>query len=114
MPRHVKSGLRAVLGSSIRKGIMNNSLDVLFLVGDDTTHPQQIADLEHLGFQIHRYTELAELFTHVAQHAVSLIVLTGSLPKIHIAAAHLRAMSHTLGNVGTRRAAGTGIGVSSG
>ncbi|MBO1113995.1 response regulator transcription factor [Bordetella petrii] len=76
---------------------MNNSLDVLFLVGDDTTHPQQIADLEHLGFQIHRYTELAELYTHVAQHPVSLIVLTGSLPKIHIAAAQLRAMRHTLG-----------------
>ncbi len=77
---------------------MNNSLDVLFLVGEDTTHPQQIADLEHLGFQIHRYTELAELYTHVAQHgSVSLIVLTGSLPKIHIAAAQLRAMRHTLG-----------------
>ena len=76
---------------------MNRSLDVLFLIGDDTAHPQQIADLSHLGFQVHRYTELAELYTHVSQRAVSLIVLTGSLPKIHIAAAQLRAMRHTLG-----------------
>src|SRR3546814_14393545 len=103
MPRHVKNGLRAVLGSSIRKGIMNNSLDVLFLVGDDTTHPQQIADLEHLGFQIHRYTELAELYTHVAQHAVSLIVLTGSLPQINNPAAQFPAMPHPPGQQEERR-----------
>ncbi|WP_407848481.1 response regulator transcription factor [Bordetella petrii] len=76
---------------------MNRTLDVLFLAGDDTAHPQQIADLSHLGFQVHRYAELADLYTHVARHAVSLIVLTGSLPKIHIAAAQLRAMRQTLG-----------------
>jgi len=76
---------------------MNRSLDVLFLTGDDTVHSQQIADLSHLGFQVHRYTDLAGLYTHVSWHPVSLIVLTGSLPKIHIAAAQLRAMRHTLG-----------------
>jgi len=76
---------------------MNRSLDVLFLTGDDTAHPQQIADLSHLGFQVHRYADLAGLYTHVSRHAVLLIVLTGSLPKIHIAAAQLRAMRHTLG-----------------
>lgn len=76
---------------------MNRSLDVLFLTGDDTAHPQQISDLSHLGFRVHCYTELAELYAHVSRHAVSLIVLTGSLPRIHIAAAQLRAMRNSLG-----------------
>ncbi|MCD0505987.1 response regulator transcription factor [Bordetella petrii] len=76
---------------------MNRSLDVLFLTGDDTAHPQQIADLSHLGFQVHRYAELADLYTHVSRHPVPLVVLTGTLPKIHLAAAQLRAMRQTLG-----------------
>lgn len=87
----------AAFCSFIRKGIMNKSLDVLFLAGDDSAQPPQIADLIQLGYKVHRYTELAELYTHVSRHAVSLIALTGALPKIHIATAQLRAMRNALG-----------------
>lgn len=76
---------------------MNKLLDVLFLTDDDAAYASSIADLAQLGFNVRRYAELADLYAHVSQLAVSLIVLTGALPKIHLATAQLRAMRHTLG-----------------
>jgi len=76
---------------------MNKPLDVLLLTQDDATHSQQRSDLEHLGFQVHHYTDLAGLYAHVSQYSVPLIVLTGTLSRVHIATAQLRAMRPALG-----------------
>lgn len=78
---------------------MNTSPDVLFLTGDDTAYPQQITELSRLGFQIHRYSGLSELYLHLSQQAIPLVVLAGPLAIIDIAAAQLRVMRPGIGIV---------------
>lgn len=78
---------------------MNTSPDVLFLTGDDTACPQQASELSRLGFHVHCYTGLSDLYAHLAQQPAPLVVLTGSLAIIDIAAAQLRAMHSTIGIV---------------
>jgi len=78
---------------------MNTSPDVLFLTGDDTAYPQQITELSRLGFQIHRYSGLSELYLHLSQQTIPLVVLSGPLALIDIAAAQLRVMRPTIGIV---------------
>ena len=78
---------------------MNTSPDVLFLTGDDTAYPQQINELSRLGFQVHRYAGLSELYLHLSQQTIPLVVLAGPLPIIDIAAAQLRVMRPTIGIV---------------
>src|SRR5690606_38950003 len=82
-----------------RPEIMNKLLDVLLLTDDDAPYASSMADLARLGFNVRRYAELADLYAHVSQRAVSLIVLTGGLPKIRLATAQLRAMRQSLGIV---------------
>ncbi|MVW78009.1 winged helix-turn-helix domain-containing protein [Bordetella sp. 02P26C-1] len=77
---------------------MNTSPDVLFLTGDDPA-VSQITELTHLGFKVHHYGELAQLYEHLSQHAVPLVVLTGGLSLIDIAAAQLRVMLPAVGIV---------------
>lgn len=78
---------------------MNTTPDVLFLTGDDTAYPVQISELAHLGFRVHRYASLAELYVHLSQNTASLIALAGPLSIIDIAAAQLRVMRPTIGIV---------------
>jgi len=78
---------------------MNTSPDVLFLTGDDTAYPQQITELSRLGFTVHRYAGLSDLYLHLSQQATPLIVLSGPLAIIDIAAAQLRVMRPTIGIV---------------
>lgn len=77
---------------------MNTSPDVLFLTGDDTAFPQ-ISELTHLGFQVHRFTGLSELYSHLAQRTSPLVVLACAPSLVDIAAAQLRVMRPTIGIV---------------
>lgn len=81
---------------------MNTSPDVLFLTGDDTAYPQ-ISELKHLGFQVHRFAGLSELYLHLSRHAIPLVALAGPLSLVDIAAAQLRVMRPTLGIVAMTR-----------
>lgn len=77
---------------------MNTSPDVLFLTGDDNAS-SQIAELTRLGFRVHRFSGLSELYLHLSRQATPLVALAGPLSLIDIAAAQLRVMRPTIGIV---------------
>lgn len=78
---------------------MKNTLDVIFLAKDDPRPGKQIEDLSHLGFKVHRYDELHEIYDQLERLACPLIVLDAPLPDIHIAMVRLRGINRALGIV---------------
>lgn len=77
---------------------MNTSPDVLLFTGDDSAFTQT-SELSALGFKVHRFTGLTELYAHVAQHQSPLIILACPLAIADMAAAQLRVMRPSIGIV---------------
>ncbi len=78
---------------------MNNTLDVIFLGHDDARHAGLIEALAHLGFNVRRCHDLADVYDRYSRRPCPLVVLKAPLPDIHNAAVRLRAIDRGLGIV---------------
>jgi DNA-binding response OmpR family regulator len=78
---------------------MNNTLDVIFLGHDDARHAGLIEALSHLGFNVRRCHDLADVYDRYSRRPCPLVVLKAPLPDIHNAAVRLRAVDRGLGIV---------------
>ncbi|CAB5511401.1 Transcriptional regulatory protein OmpR [Achromobacter anxifer] len=78
---------------------MNNTLDVIFLGHDDARHAGLVEALSHLGFNVRRCHDLADVYDRYSRRPSPLVVLKAPLPDIHNAAVRLRAVDRGLGIV---------------
>jgi len=78
---------------------MNNTLDVIFLGDDDARHARLVETLSHLGFNVRRCHDLADVYDRYSRRPSPLVVLEAPLTDVHNAAVRLRAMDRGLGIV---------------